>query len=186
MREETEKETLEIDYEGNDVDDSIPGEKEISEALFRLKNRRAPGLTGITVEHLKEWYKLSHPEDEKVVDKRAERNWSLIIKITQKCFNEGKFPDAFRYGVLVLIPKDEFGGVRGIGLLETLHKLISSIINMRLTKSIKFCEGIHGFRRGRGCYTAIGEAKLKIQEATCNYKTLYQIYLDLTKVDESL
>ena len=186
MREETEKENLDIEYEGNDVDYSIPGEKEISEALFRLKNRRAPGLTGITVEHLKEWYKLSHPEDEKVVDKRAERNWSLIIKITQKCFNEGKFPDAFRYGVLVLIPKDEFGGVRGIGLLETLHKLISSIINMRLTKSIKFCEGIHGFRRGRGCYTAIGEAKLKIQEATCNYKTLYQIYLDLKKAYDSV
>ena len=91
MREETEKETLDIDYEGNDVDDSIPGEKEISETLFRLKNRRAPGLTGITVEHLKEWYKLSHPEDEKVLDKRAERNWNLIIKITQNASMQENF-----------------------------------------------------------------------------------------------
>ena len=145
------------------MDDSIPEEKEITEALFRLKNRRAPWLTGITVEQLKEWYKLSHPEDENMLDKKAERNWNLIIKITQKCFKEGKFLDAFKYGVLVLIPKDDVGGVRGIGLLETLHKLISSIINIRLTKNIKFCEEIHGFRRGRGCYTAIGETKLKIQ-----------------------
>ena len=63
---------------------------------------------------------------------------------------------------------------------------MSSIINMRMTKSIKFCEEIHGFRRGRGCYTAIGEAKLKIQETTCNYKTLYQIYLDLAKAYDSV
>ena len=55
-----------------------------------------------------------------------------------------------------------------------------------MTKSNKFCEKIHGFRRGRGCYTAIGEAKLRIQEATCNYKTLYQIYLDLKKAYDSV
>ena len=52
-KEETERETLKINYEGNDVDDSIPEEKEIIKALFKLKNRRAPGLTGITVEQLK-------------------------------------------------------------------------------------------------------------------------------------
>ena len=131
------------------------------------------------MEQLKEWYKLSHPEDEEMLDKKAERNWKIIVKIIQKYFKERKFLDAFKYGILVLIPKDDVGGVRGIGLLETLHKLVSSIINIRLTKSIKFCEEIHGFRRGRGCYTAIGDAKLRIQEATCNYKTLYQIYLDL-------
>ena len=110
------------------MDDSILEEKEIIEALFKLKNRKAPGLIGITVEQLKGWYRLAHPEDEKVLDKKAERNWNLIIKIIQKCFEEGKFPDAFKYGVLVLIPKDDMGGVRGIGLLETLHKLMSSII----------------------------------------------------------
>ena len=108
------------------------------------------------------------------------------MKIIQIAFKDGKFPNAFAYGVLVLIPKDDAGGVRGIGLLETLHKLISAIINMRLAKSINFCQAIHGFRRGRGCYTAIGETKLRIQEVTSNYKTLYQIYLDLTKAYDSI
>ena len=70
-REETEREKLEISYEGNEVDDSIPEEKEIIEALFRLKNRKAPGLTGITVEHLKGWYRLANPEDEKTIDGKA-------------------------------------------------------------------------------------------------------------------
>ena len=105
LKEETERETLKINYEGNDVDDSIPEEKEIIKALFKLKNWRAPGLTGITVEQLKGWYRRAHPEDEKMLDEKAERNWNLIIKIIQKCFEEGKFPDAFKYGVLVLMPK---------------------------------------------------------------------------------
>ena len=47
LKVEIEKETLEINYEGNDVDDSIPEEEEIVEALFRLRNRKAPGLTKI-------------------------------------------------------------------------------------------------------------------------------------------
>ena len=98
---EIEKETLEINYEENDVDDSIPEEEEIIEALFRLRNRKAPGLTKITVEHLKEWYNLSHPEDKDMSNKKAERNWKIIVKIVQNCFKERKFPDAFKYSVLV-------------------------------------------------------------------------------------
>ena len=65
--------------------------KEIIKSLFKLKNWRAPGLTGITVEQLNGWYRLAHPEDEKMVDEKAERNWNLIIKIIQKCFEEGNF-----------------------------------------------------------------------------------------------
>lgn len=38
----------------------------------------------------------------------------------------GEIPKAFNYRVLVIIPKDDKGGVRGIGLLETIHKLIKS------------------------------------------------------------
>ena len=133
------------------------------------------------------WYRLSHPEDENTIsDEKANKIWNKIVKIVQIAFKDGEFPNAFKYGVLVLIPKDDAGGVRGIGLLETLHKLISAIINMRLAKSINFCEAIHGFRKGRGCYTAIGETKLRIQEATSQYKTLYQIYLDLTKAYDSI
>ena len=133
------------------------------------------------------WYRLSHPEDENTIsDEKANKIWNKIVKIVQIAFKDGEFPNAFKYGVLVLIPKDDAGGIRGIGLLETLHKLISAIINMRLAKSINFCEAIHGFRKGRGCYTAIGETKLRIQEATSQYKTLYQIYLDLTKANDSI
>ena len=139
LKDKLKKETLEINYEGDDVDDSIPEEAEIIEALFKLRNRKAPGLTGISVEQMKLWYELSLSEDEKIsINKEAERNWNIIVRIIQTCFKEGNFLDVFQYRVLVLIPKDDVGGVRGIGLLETLHKLASSNINIRLTKRIKF------------------------------------------------
>ena len=66
----------------------------------------------------------------------------------------------------MIIPKDDQGGVRGIGLLEVIHKLISQIINLRMMRAIDFCEEVHGFRRRRGTFTAIGETKLDMQIAT--------------------
>ena len=46
-----------------------------------------------------------------------------------------------------MIPKNDQGDVRGIGLLKTIHKVVSSIINMRMNDSVRFCKEVHGFRR---------------------------------------
>ena len=83
--------------------------------------------------------------------------------------------------MLVVIPKDDKCGVRGIGLLESIHKLVSQIINIRMGNTIEFCDDVHGFRRKRGCHTAIGETKLKMQIAACEFDTIYQIFLDIRK-----
>ena len=69
----------------------------------------------------------------------------MVVTIVQKCIGEGEISEAFYFGVLVIIPKDEVGGVRGIGLLEVIHKLISQIINLRMAEKIKFCEEVHAF-----------------------------------------
>ena len=76
--------------------------------------------------------------------------------------------------------------MRGIGLLETIHKLISQIINIHMSSAIKFHEDVHGFRRRRGTYTAIGETKLRMQIAACSSTTLYQVYLDFKKAYDSI
>ena len=62
-KDKIEREPLSINYDGEEVDDSVPEEEEIKVALFKLQNRKAPGLTGITAEYMKMWYQLSHPED---------------------------------------------------------------------------------------------------------------------------
>jgi hypothetical protein len=76
--------------------------------------------------------------------------------------------------------------MRGIGLLEVMWKVCSSIINSRLQESIQFHKALHGFRRGRGTGTAILEAKLLMQRAQIQGRPLYQIFLDLSKAYDTL
>ena len=99
---------------------------------------------------------------------------------------KGEIPTAFKLGVLVIIPKDDKGGTRGIGLLETIHKLVSQVINLRMAKSINFCEEVHGFCRKRGTHTAIGETKISMQIAACKSDTIFQVFLDLRKAYDSI
>ena len=55
-----------------------------------------------------------------------------------------------------------------------------------MTKAVKFCEEVHGFRRKRGTYTAIGKTKILMQMAICGSETVYQVYLDLRKAYDSI
>ena len=179
-------EELEFPYDGPTVDDTAPTEEEIITALYRMRNRKAPGITGITVEDLKRWEQGANPGEKGTTIRAYKDAWEKVVKIVKEAIGHGKIPTAFSIGTLVIIPKDEKGGVRGIGLLEVIHKLISQVINLRLNAHIKFLPEIHGFRRQRGTHTAIGEAKIRMQIASCNSTPLYQIYLDLSKAYDSI
>src|SRR4029079_6690653 len=76
--------------------------------------------------------------------------------------------------------------MRGIGLMETLWKLITGIINRRMQDSIVLHDAIHGFRRGRGCGTAIIEAKLRMQLRMRQDASLHQVFIDLSKAYDSI
>jgi hypothetical protein len=95
-------------------------------------------------------------------------------------FSTGELPQQLCFSTLVLIPKAS-GGIRGIGLLETVWKIISIIINQRMIKSIVFHDALHGFRQKRGTGTAILEARLNLDISIQRGIPLHQIFLDLTK-----
>lgn len=120
-----------------------------------MKSRKALGLSKIATDHIKMWYKLAFPKKgiEPCKDSRAK--WDKVVELVQLCLKEGEIPKAFSTGVLVMILKNDKGDVRGIGLLETIHKIISLLINIRMNNSIHFCKEVHGFRRKQGCFTAI-------------------------------
>ena len=86
---------------------------------------------------------------------------------------------------MVLIPKGG-GGSRGIGLLETIWKLISSIIDRRIKEGITFHDALHGFCPRRGTGTGIIEAKLIQQLAVRRQEPLFAIFLDLKKAYDAL
>ena len=63
-----------LKYNGEAVRDSTPDEGEIIKALFRSRSKKSPGLTRISIDHIKEWYKTAHPKEGEG-DKEALRKW---------------------------------------------------------------------------------------------------------------
>jgi hypothetical protein len=165
------------------VNDDPPSEKEIIEALKRIRLGKAPGATGIRIEHLRKWMAGAT----KAKDPTYVGEWAMVIKLVEMAFTGEEIPSAFVVGILVLLPKPD-GDFRGIALLEVLYKLISSIINRRLANTLntRFHDGIHGFRESRGTGTATIEAKLLMQLAARTNKPLHMIFMDLKKAYDTL
>ena len=115
----------------SDIDDGPPSEGEVITALFCLKNRKSPGASGIRVEDLKRWYRNAHPEneDDPAPTEEDVTTWEELLELVRLAFETGEMPQAFCNGVLVLIPKSNPGEYRGIALLESIYKLISTIIS---------------------------------------------------------
>jgi hypothetical protein len=178
---------FEFQYHGREIDDEIPSDFELGVALRRMRSRKAPGMSGLNVDTLKQWFQGAYPERKDVQpDVVCVQNWAVVREIIVECFETGTAPTAFSLGTLIIIPKDDKGGVRGIGLLESIHKLISAVINLRMGATIEFCPAVHGFRKNRGCFTVVGEAKLRMQRAACKGQVTFQIFLDLRKAYDSI
>jgi hypothetical protein len=141
------------------IDDGIPEEEEIKKVLLKMKQGKAPGGSGITVECLQSWMK----EKENLEKMDA---WKKVVEFVQLAFtNAPSLPKSFGVGILVLIPKNVPDQYCEIALLEVIYKLISAIIKHCIANKIQFHESIHGFCRNRGTNTAIMEAKLRMQLA---------------------
>ena len=81
---------------------------------------------------------------------------------------------------MVIIQKDgrEY---RGIGMVETIWKVCTSIVNSQLRSSIVIHDVLHGFRQGWGSGTEIMEAKLKQQLAGIVHEPLFRVFIDVSK-----
>jgi hypothetical protein len=132
---------------------------------------------------LREWYRGARLMELK--PQVCVENWEKVLELVRLAFT-GEIPEAFCHGILVLIPKGASDQYRGIALLEVVYKLVSSIINRRLTNTVKFHDAVHGFRVGRGTGTAIIEAKLRMQLAQRSTKPYYMVFLDLKKAYDTL
>jgi len=163
-----------------DICDDVPQEAEIEEAVKRCKSGKAPGPTGMRAEDLKAWLYAARRQESPDAT-----NWNLLVTLVQECFRTGALPEELPRSILVLLPKDS-GGFRGIGLLEIIWKLISSIIDVRLKTSIEFHDCLHGFLAKRGTGTATIEAKLMQQLAAMDQVPLFEVFLDLKKAYDTL
>lgn len=161
--------------------DAPPTANEVADACMDLRTGRAAGPSGIRPKDLREWLRDYQSNNELLSGKR----WEDVLAIVDNAFKFGDLPMALTHSILVVIPKPS-GNVRGIGLLETIWKLIKKIIDNRLARGIELHDAIHGFRKRRGCGTAILECRLEQERAICQGETLFQVFLDLTKAYDTL
>ena len=83
------------------------------------------------------------PGTEIIPEPRPEK-WNRVVNLLQHIFETGTIPQKLTWSILACLPKRD-GGHRGIGLLETLWKLVQAIIDNCIKKAIKFHDALHGF-----------------------------------------
>ncbi|XP_037874346.1 uncharacterized protein LOC119630099 [Bombyx mori] len=115
----------------------------------------------------------------------SSRAWALALtgdglgpalrRLFSRCLREGRFPEPWRTGRLVLIPKegrprDEPNGYRPIVVLDEAGKLFERVIANRLVQHLEnvgpdLAPNQYGFRRGRSTVDAVLRAMRKGDES---------------------
>ena len=121
-------------------------------------------------EHLKEWLWAATREKD-----QDTKTWDKVVSVIHVAFMEGYILEALMQTTMVLIPKGN-GQYRGIGLVEIIWKVCTSIVSSRLQRSIVLHDFIHGFRQGSGTGTSIMEAKLEQQLAEIIHKPFSSLH----------
>ena len=105
--------------------------------------------------------------------------------IIQHMWRTGDIPQELEWSVLVPIPTGTTY-TWGIRLLETLWKVVETLIDNRLRASLHFHDILHGSRYGRGTMTAIMELKLGKELASVDNGPLFLVFLDLKKAKNTV
>ena len=141
----------------------------------KLRSGRAVGPLEMKAEHLKEWLRAATREKEPETE-----TWEKVVSVIQVEFREGYILEDLTWKKMVLTPKGG-GEYRCIGMVETIWKVCTSIMNSRLQSSIVLYVVLHGYRQGRGTRIAIMEAKLEQQLAGIVHEQLFQVFIDVRK-----
>ena len=70
--------------------DEVPSDRELTIALSRMHNRKAPGLLSLSVNTLKEWYRGMYPDREEIPpNPECVENWGVVKEIMKEFFDKG-------------------------------------------------------------------------------------------------
>ena len=155
------------------VNEEIPSEVDVEAVVRNLLPHRVGGHTHLRTEHFKQWRREAYPRENLKTPPRMEY-WLCLLDILQHMWRTGDIPQKLGWNVLVLIPKG-FSNIRGIGLIETLWKVVESLIDTCLHTILQLHDDLHGFRSGRGMGTAIIELKLAQELASIDQSPLFLV-----------
>ena len=156
-------------------------EIEVQRVLNRLKRKKAPGSDQIANEHLTRGSAVLTP---------------VLTRLFNRCLSEGTIPETWRISRILTLYKGKGAltspdNYRGIALLQTQYKVLTSLLNKRILKHLEendlLPEQQYGFRKGRSTHQPI-EALLKAAtESTSQARGhLYACFVDFRKAFPSV
>lgn len=150
--------------------DSEAPSREALERIIRTLPNTAPGLDGLTARIIKHAWKVSGRE---------------MLFMYSACLSEGVFPDIWKIGRLVVLPKgndrplSDPKAYRPVTLLPILGKILERIIISCapcLYRNISAAQ--HGFSRGKSTVTALNAILERVTSTAENYVQL--VLLDIS------
>ena len=119
------------------------------------------------------------PQGELKDPPRMERCMCLV-DILQQMWRTGEIPQDMGWTVLLLIPKVNTG-TWGIGLLETLWKVVEALIDTCIRARLHLHDVFHVFRERIGTGMSIMEFNLAQELSRIDQYPLFLVFLDLRK-----
>ena len=129
----------------SEIDDSVPTEDEIAEAVKKLRRNQSGGPLRIHAEHLKGWLvaakrgELAEEKEEEKTEAEEEdvEPWGKVVEITKTAFWEENLAEEATWQTVVLITKGKREN-RGIDLVEVTWMVGVVFLHLRLTTGITF------------------------------------------------
>jgi hypothetical protein len=158
---------------------TVPTDEEIVAAIRKAKSNRSPGDSKIPPEF---WKALVSRED----------TFALVHEIVHDIWLQRRCPEEFLVGRLKILPKKgdlhDLNNWRGIMLLESLAKVVSIILDIRL-QSVVATEGHedqNGFRPERGTRDGIFSLKMALQKRKEHGLSSWVVFIDLVKAFDTV
>ena len=156
---------------------TAPTKEEISKAIKKLKNGKAPGPDEIPAEALKA-----------DVDTTVE----LLYPLFQKIWEEEEVPTAWKEGLLIKLPKkgnlSSCANYRGITLLSIPGKVFNRVLLDRMKDAVdaKLRDQQAGFRKDRSCTDQIATLRIILEQSLEWNSPLYVNFIDYEKAFDSV
>jgi exonuclease III len=159
------------------VSTEAPSAEEVRAAIAGLKIRKAPGPCGITAESLKALNCCGQ---------------NALLELLQVIWSKMCVPEDFRNSVIVPVfkkgSKRDCTNYRGISLLSTPGKVLTSIIRSRLRERYEFIlrDQQAGFRSGRGCADQIFVMRQCVERRLRHGQPTVMVFIDFAAAFDSV
>ena len=159
------------------VNSDVPLEEGVEAGVRRIHLHKLGGHIHLRAEHFKQWLREVYLDKVTSNPTRPEQ-WKNTLYITQLVWQYGETLREIVWTILVLTPKGNTD-TRGIGLLESLWKVVEVIIDTCLRASVRLQNVLHGLRAGRGTGTNTLELNLAKELVSVDQDPPFLVFLDL-------